>query len=267
MKSLIKRLWLLGLILLLVLAANSLGHAAETGNTPKANAAAAPSAASDTSSSGSLAEKVNVDLIKEKYWAQGNESDFGVVQNRLYSKERKLEVGVFGGIIASDPFLSVASIGQSIGYHFSEYFSAHVLGWKDYVGNSSARQTFIEKTGATTNTNEPRWFLGAEGVASLIYGKLSLAGRSIIYYDMHFSGGAGVTGTESGNNFTPFLGLGQQVYLNKFLAIKLDYRLMNYREMIREKIIASKIGEDIGVRTNWTNSISLGISILYGSPK
>src|SRR5476649_915658 len=83
-------------------------------------AAAADSGKVDTSSlhslddvSGSEAEHVNVENIKSKYWARGDESELGVVQNRLYSKEHKIEVGVFGGVVATDPFLQVNSVGGS----------------------------------------------------------------------------------------------------------------------------------------------------------
>src|SRR4051812_5711745 len=78
-------------------------------------------------------EKVNVESIKEKYWARGDESELGVVQNRLYSKEHKFEFGVFGGSVSTDPFLSVHALGASMAYHFTEYFAAQIEGWHDFV--------------------------------------------------------------------------------------------------------------------------------------
>src|SRR3954471_9123833 len=75
-------------------------------------------------------EKADVGAIKEKYWAKGDESELGVVQNRLYSKSGKLEIGGFGGLTSSDPFLDVKQLGGSIGYHFSELWAVHLFGWK-----------------------------------------------------------------------------------------------------------------------------------------
>lgn len=210
-------------------------------------------------------EKVNVDSIREKYWARGNESELGVVQNRLYSKERKFEFGTFVGLLSSDPFLSVRSTGLSLGYHFSEYLSVHAFGWKAQWSPSTALQTFQEIMGATTNFNAPLAFYGAEGSASLLYGKLSLVGQAIIYYDMHVSAGAGITSTESGSNFTPHFGLGQQIYLSQVASLRLDYRVMHYRERIIEKVVDALRGTERGTRTNWTHSISLGITFLIGS--
>jgi outer membrane beta-barrel protein len=209
-------------------------------------------------------DKVQVEAIKEKYWARGDESELGVVQNRLYTKAGKLEFGGYFGLIGSDPFLSTQAFGGILGYHFSEYMSLHLLGWATNVGPSSALKTFEETRGATANTNEAKSFLGAQATWSVLYGKLSLLGKKIIYYDFHLLGGGGMTDTESGKYFTPFAGLGQQVYLSKSVSLNVDYRLMAYKEDILEKVIPTKIGQVVDNRVNWTNAVTLGISFLLG---
>lgn len=214
-------------------------------------------------------EKVNVDTIKEKYWARGDETELGVVQNRLYSKAHRFEAQLFTGIVASDPFLSIKNYGLALGYHFNEYIGVSAIGWRNMVSDSSALDTFRTFTagGASANTNQPRSFLGGEVTGSFLYGKLSLVGKAIIYYDMHLSAGAGLTFTESGNNFTPMLGLGQQVYLNKNFSIRIDYRLQRYVETIREKTITSQLGNDKGKRINFGNVITLGVTYFFGFGK
>ncbi len=209
-------------------------------------------------------EKVNVDQIKEKYWARGDESELGVVQNRLYSNKKKIEFGFYAGIVSSDPFLSIRSIGTSFGYHFSELLAIRAFGWKNYASPSSALRTFEDTIHATTNNNPPRWFCGGEGTASVLYGKLSLLGEAIIYYDFHLSGGGGITVTDSGNYLTPFLGLGQNVYLTQFLSLRIDYRIQRYTEKIVEKVITPKLGQVVDERENWSHAITLGISVLWG---
>ncbi len=209
------------------------------------------------------AERVNVDRIKEKYWARGDESEIGVVQNRLYSKSRKIELGLFGGLLSSDPFLSVAAIGASAGFHFNEYLAVHAFAWKDAVSRSTALEV-LEKGGKKANTNPPKVFYGAEASASLLYGKLSVVGKAIIYYDFHLLGGAGITSTESGSYLTPFIGIGQQVYLNQSLSLRVDYRHMRYTEDIKEKEITPLLGTVVGQRTNFTGAVTLGLTILFG---
>jgi outer membrane beta-barrel protein len=212
-------------------------------------------------------EKVDVDQIKEKYWAQGKKKELGVVQNRIYKKEKRLEVGAFGGIILSDPFLSVFNAGTSVGYHFSEYFGLQLIGWKHFVQPSNALRTFEATRQATTNTNEPRAFFALEGKASLIYGKLSLVGKKILHYDMHFIFGPGLTLTETGNYFTPVAGIGQQTFISESVSIRLDYRFLPYKENIKEKVIPTKIGQKVADRWNLNHSIVLGVSFFFGGAK
>lgn len=208
-------------------------------------------------------EQVNVDSIKEKYWARGNATELGVVQNRAYSKKGKLEFSVMGGILYSDPFLSVTPVGGSIGYHFSEYLSLHALGFKHFVTPSSALQTFqSESSGGTVNANIPRYYVGLEGMGSLFYGKLSVLGQAIIYYDFYLTLGGGATNTESGTYATPTIGLGQRFYSSRHISIRLDYRMAYYREDILEKVIPTKLGQIAGARDNFNNVIVLGISLM-----
>ncbi|HUP56069.1 MAG TPA: hypothetical protein VM598_01360, partial [Bdellovibrionota bacterium] len=104
----------------------------------------APSAQPAAPSGEDKAERVNVENIKQKYWARGDESEIGVVQNRLYSKNGRFELGVLGSILTTDPFFSVSSLGGSLGYHFSEYVSVHAIGWKTFVKPSAAYDAFQE---------------------------------------------------------------------------------------------------------------------------
>ncbi len=209
-------------------------------------------------------EKVNVDSIKEKYWARGDESELGVVQNRLYSKENKLEIGILGGVISSDPFLNSKKLGGTLGFNLNEYWAFNLIGWKCFVSGSTALKTFEDTLGATTNNNPAKFYLGGETVASVLYGKLSLLGKSIIYYDFHLLGGVGVYSTESGNYFTPSIGLGQNVYLSQNFSLRVDYRLQHYEEKIIEKVITPKLGQVVGTRVNWSNTVTLGVSYLFG---
>lgn len=209
-------------------------------------------------------ERASVESIKQKYWARGDENELGVVQNRTYSKDKKFEFGVYGGFITTDPFINVKNVGFQTGYHFSEYISAHFLYWHNYVAPSSALNTFQETVGATTNYNPPRNYYGSEIEASILYGKLSLLGKKIIYYDFHLIGGVGLMNTDNGNYVTPSVGLGQQVYITKSVALRIDYRLMAYHEAIYEKVITPKLGQLDGYRVNWTNAITIGFDILFG---
>jgi len=205
------------------------------------------------------AEVVDLKPVRERYWTRGEESEISVVQNRQFKKAGRFDLGVQMGLVSSDPFLNTQLLGASLGYHWNEYFSFHLLGWKHFVTSSTALKTFEETLGATTNNNPPRSYLGVEALGSLIYGKLSLVGRSILYYDLHFSAGAGAMTTESGASFSPSVGIGQQIHLGDRISLRVDYRLQYYRENLIEKVITPRLGQTVGQRDNWSNTVTVGV--------
>lgn len=218
--------------------------------------------AQSTQAPGSSSEGDEVDLekITQKYWAEGKETELGVVQNRKYTTAKKVEIALLFGTLSTDPFLSVHHLGGSLGYHFSPYTSIHFTSWKSFVNSSDALKTFEAETTASVNTNKPIAYYGTEVKQNFLYGKASIFGKMIIYVDLFVLGGVGITKTESGNYFTPTLGLGQKIYLNERMSINLDYRIMRYNETILSKNSAT-LGQAVGERSNTTDAVSLGLSL------
>ena len=235
---------------------------------PTAKPASAPTpvkvAPATATGSSTGAEEADVQKIREKYWARGSEAEVGVVQNRLYPKRHRFELGINGGNLNGDPFLSVITVGASLGFHFSEFFALHVLYWKASVSPSSALKTLQTELNTTANTNEPKSFLGLDARASLLYGKLSLLGAAILYFDSYLSVGAGTLKTESGNYLGISGGFGQQIHLSRAFSINIDYRVIWYKEKIVGKVVGppptGNLGADLGTRSNLSNSITLGFS-------
>ena len=209
------------------------------------------------------AEQVDVEGIKKKYWASGDENQLGVVQNRMYSKARKFSLGIGGGFMFNDPFLTVKAYGGTLGYHINEFFGVSLVGYK-FSSSPSAALTTLRAGGKEANTNPPNWYTGAEGTASLLYGKLSLVGASIIYFDLHFSAGAGLMDTESGRAMAGTAGMGQRFYISRVTSLRIDYRMIGYKETIIEKEITTKKGQAVGDRTNLSHSIFFGFDFLLG---
>jgi outer membrane beta-barrel protein len=206
--------------------------------------------------------EIEIEKLRSQYWDSSSNTESGVVQNRKFTKANRWELGIWGGVNSSDPFLLIRSGGGHLGYHFSEHFAVQAIGFKNWVSASSALTTFEETLGATTNSNRPWSFLGAEFVGSVIYGKLSLMGQSILYYDLHLTVGGGATATESGTNPTWSVGVGQRVFLHQNVSVRLDYRLQSYQETLIEKVITPRLGEVIGTRQVYSNVILLGVDFL-----
>lgn len=213
-----------------------------------------------SSSDGMKAEHVDVQKVKERYWTKGEESELRVVQNRTYSKDRKIGLGFFYAFISSDPFLSIKGAGATIGYHFHEFLGFNIIGWKNFVSPSSALNTLRSQLGVTANNNHPDYFLGGEVSFSPVYGKLSVLGQSIVYYDLHLLAGGGVMKTESGTYPAPLVGIGQQIYLSKNITLSMDYRLLYYKETLVQKADPSKMGTTAGKRDNYSNCVYVGLT-------
>lgn len=203
-----------------------------------------------------LGERVDVSKVQKKYWAQGKDTELGVVQNRKYTSAHRMEFSLLMGSTSTDPFLSVKHLGGSIGYHFSQYLSLHALAWKAAASPSDAYRAFEAQrsnTSATVATNAPKAFYALQGNFNFLYGKASLFGSSIIYVDLFALGGLGVNDTSTGKYFSPFIGLGQKIHLNSSMALHLDYRLMHFNEKIE-----SSAG--LQERSNTTSAVTLGLS-------
>jgi outer membrane beta-barrel protein len=237
---------------------------AETPQDPKSGSK--PTATSDTTNSNSKSgpEEADVAKIKEKYWARGNEAEVDVVQNRVFAKRRKLELGVDFEAIYGDPFLSTQTLTASVGYYFDELRSVHLLASKAFVGPSSALTTLQNQLGTTTNTNEPQYYLAGEAHASIFYGKVSLLGLAILHFDAYVSAGLGMMSTQSGNDLLVLAGIGQLLHITRTIGVSLAYKLLWYRETIIGKVGGTdgNLGQNLGTRSNLSSEMLVGVSFL-----
>jgi len=224
---------------------------------------AAPLAAQQAQTSEADTEILEVEKVKEKYWAQGEESQLGVVQNRTYSKAGKISLGLIGGRATDDPFLSTTAYGLNVGYNFSEFWGASLVGMKYAVSPSNALKT-LRAGGKEANTVAPEHYLGAEATGSFLYGKLSLLGASIIYYDMHVTAGGGITKTENDSAaLTTSLGIGQRFYLTKSLSLRMDYRFQTFVATEKEKEITARLGDVNGQIRHFSHVLALELGFMF----
>ncbi|MBC7397255.1 MAG: outer membrane beta-barrel domain-containing protein [Bdellovibrionales bacterium] len=206
-------------------------------------------------------EAVDVSKVTEKYWAQGKDTELGVVQNRKYTSEHRFELDLLTGTDSVDPFLNVQHYGASLGYYFSQYFSLHGTWVKMNSKTSAAYDNLrIQTNGiATVGLNHPKAFYGLEANQNFLYGKASLFGHAIIYVDIFALAGMGIMDTDTGSNFAPFIGLGQKIHINQTLALHLDYRIMRFNETIP----TSLTGTPSHQRSNTTDVVTLGLCFFY----
>lgn len=232
---------------------------------PTPSASSAPSQIINGNSAEQSIGRLPIDRVKERYWENGRETELRVVQNRLYTQAKKFEFGVFGGFVSQDPFLSIKNYGAELSYHLDDFWAITLMGWKDASNPSSALNTLEQANNVTANTNIPNHFYGGVIDYVPIYGKLSLVGKAIIYFDTRISLGLGKTQTETGNNVTPLFGVGEQIYLNRYSSLRIDYRLFEYGEDLAEKTTtAPNYGQIVSHRTSWNSNFIVGLTIFSG---
>lgn len=237
-------------------------HAAPVANVRRAPAAAPPGvapgndgalrpSADANDDAGTLPERIDVQTMKRRYWTVGNEDLMDVVQNRLYTKKGRIELGVRYGFWSDDPFQDMKTTGVSLGYHFNEFWSLHAFYAKVSASNNQAYAQAAKLLIPTINPSTS--VSGLEARASLIYGKLSLLGSKIIYYDLNVAGGLSQHKAVVGSSTGFFVGLGQQFFLNKTFFLTLDYRLLFHTDKFN-----SPPAVDRSLTTNW---IQLGVGV------
>ncbi len=227
-----------------------------TASTALAQSAGAPAA--------NNAETVDLKKVSQKYISTQYEVELEVIQNRQFSKKNRFEITALGVSASSDPFLSTYAVGAALGYHFTEYFGARFVYWQDFSSNNSAYNGFKESNaGLDVNTVKPKSYMGTEVKFSPFYGKLSFLKKSIFYYDFYALAGGGIRTLEFNSAFTPMAGLGQQIFFNKYISLFLEYRMMVYKQVVKDKLSTSATyGEEVGSKSPFVGNVSLGLSFL-----
>jgi outer membrane beta-barrel protein len=214
------------------------------------------------------AEKLNLEQIQNKYLGNAS-NEIQVVQNRKYTKAGKLEIGLLGGWVSADPFLNINAYGAFIGYHFSESIGVRALYWKESSSNTSGYTEVQTQDGIVVNTSAPKSLVGGEFQFTPVYGKVSLLGSSIVYYDLSLFAGVGRQQTESfGQTFnaiTPIVGIGQQFFFGKIFSVGVDYRILHYSETVIDgQPASSTYGKSTGTRDDFSHILFLSLSIFLG---
>ena len=217
---------------------------------------------SDTDEAGTLPERIDVQSMKRRYWTVGNEDLMDVVQNRRYTKKGRWEIGIRYGFWSDDAFQDQKTIGGSVGYHFNEFLSLHAFYAAISASNNQAYAAAIQASVSPSNpggvrpvTNPGKSVAGVEARGSLIYGKLSLLGSKIFYYDFNTAIGLSQDKATDGSSIGYFFGFGQQFFLSKTWFVVVDWRLMFHKDKFN-----NPPATDRSLTTSW---IQLGVGAFF----
>lgn len=195
-------------------------------------------------------ETVDIGVIKD--------SEIRVVQNLLYPKTDKLEVGVYLGWMPFDPLITTPNLQLSINRHFNEELSLSVMVGGGY-GLKTGRYTELEGPAYGVAPYAYRYLASAlVGVEwAPIYAKMNLGGKSVVHYDIYGAARLGATVEQSvipggGVTGAPTLGLGigTRFFVNKGMAVRFevyDDLLVEYRKLTSDWHFKQNAGVQLGV--------------------
>jgi outer membrane beta-barrel protein len=183
-------------------------------------------------------QKLDVSDLENRYWA-AKDTDFSVVQNRLYTKAGRYSVSLGVGQSTNERWSEGTLIGLTGNYYFSERYGVEV----QLNNNSSADNQDVSNLKSQSgypNHNLFKAFYGASFNWVPFYAKMSAFNSKIVYFDMSFAPGLGITRYEqqfetggiSKTSPTFTLDITQQFFLSQRFAIRLDVKNRWYQEEV-----------------------------------
>lgn len=210
-------------------------------------------------------EKLDIQDLEQKYWAP-KDSNFSVVQNRAYTKEKKFSLSLQYGPLINDAFNEGYNLGLKGNYFWDERMGAQ-FGYVifDAKDNSTVRGFSSQYSGVRPNIGrvESMYDLGFNWVP--IYAKMSLMGTRIIYFDMAITPVLGMMkyvkttkhGDEGDQSFTYGVDITQYFFLSQHIALRADLQNRWWSEEVLNWTYGTK------AKTQTTNSTVFLFGITY----
>jgi outer membrane beta-barrel protein len=223
-----------------------------------------------TSKPGSGDKKIDITDLENKYWT-AKDTEFNVVQNRLYTKAKKFSVTPTTGPLLTDTFNTSWNYGVALNYYFTEREGVEITGWKTSSSPSGTTSYFTNRFAVQPDYNIHSGYIGAAYNWVPVYAKLSLLEKKIFYFDMSVSPGLGLTfmnsnvfsttvsnpTTTTQSPITLAVDLAQQIFLNEHLALRLDLRNHFYQE----RIYKADLQTEVQNKFTYYGTIMLGVTI------
>jgi len=198
----------------------------------------------------STAHAANGPLQEEldNYWSV--DRDLPVLEDKLYSKAGRFGVGLFVGMLSSEPFYWYVPVGGRVSYFFSDQLGVEVGGSfmdaPDLLANKTDMYNFLAGdqgpggfNPATDLDDRFLWRADATFVWNPLYGKLSFLNNKLGHFDFNLAVGGGVVSVErpsldrsvATTEIVPELVLGTGVHflLNNNWSVRADGRFYVYQ--------------------------------------
>lgn len=210
-------------------------------------------------------DKVDVTDLEKKYWAS-KDTDFSVVQNRLYTKANRFALSLQYGTLINDQWSDAPTLSGSLGYYFSERFGIEGHYQQTNSSDNKALSNLKAQSG-TANHGKIKGYQGLSVNWVPFYAKMSVLNGAIMYFDMAISPTIGmttydqqiVTGNRSQTAPTIGIDVTQSFFFNKYAAVRVDYK----NRWFQEEIMRYSTGASLNKETSQTSILLFGLTLYY----
>lgn len=226
-------------------------------------------------------DKIDIKQLEDKYWAS-KDDEYGVIQNRTFTKMNKFYLsGIYGPLI-NDPYAKGRMSGLIVGRYFTEDIGLE-FGYLSYGSQQNDTVSAYETQfgGAKPDYNLIKASKTLSLVYSPFYAKMSFMNKSIMYFDMGFTLGIGQSDYEiqkvnkdgvgnrsqANENATAThieVGIMQQLFINKNFALRVDVKNSFYQQKVKKYEIGIGAPESSRLedsRSANDTTISIGLTL------
>ena len=221
-------------------------------------------------------EKVDISDLENKYWAP-KDTDFSVVQNRTYTKEKRKFFSLQYGIPTSDAYNDGSFLNFSGNYFFSErhgmqfsYIRANL------TPNSAVSDLASFATGVYPDHGRMIDYWGVSYNFVPFYSKMSVMGKKIMYFDMAISPSLGMTKYKqvmlnsegSGTALTYGFDITQYYFFSSHWAFRVDWKNQWYSQKVQKYKftnvpVPTAEGEPVATKKIHDSLLLLGLTFFW----
>lgn len=222
-------------------------------------------------------DKVDLKKLEDKYWAS-KDDDYGVIQNRTFSKTGKFYGSLVYGPLMNDPFAKARAAGGMLGYYVNEDFGME-FSYLSYASKQNDTVTAYQNDfSAVPDYNLVKASKAISLTYTPFYAKMAFMNKAILYFDMGFTLGAGITDYEIQKTLTNAfnqdiqsnemksashfeLGIMQQLFLSQYFAFRLDVKNSFYQQTTQKYKATSEATRATSSKSANDTTITFGLTL------
>ena len=215
-------------------------------------------------------DRVDISDLENKYWAP-KDTDFSVVQNRTYTKEKRFSLSLGTGILINDPYNEATMFDVTGNYYLNERYGVELSFQKADIQEGEVVSNLAQFSDGGSRPNfsqiDTMYEVGFNYVP--FYAKVSVLGKRIIYFDMMITPIVGLVnydiqleeGPNSKSAFSYGFNISQHFFLSENITVRADLKNRWFNE---DRIQWEQSGrENVSLGSVFNNTTTFTVGLQY----